>query len=77
MSDLTDALDRFPKVTFDEADMIIKTLRMVANPDIEAATRYAVRLFIGDKAADKPIMPHIQTGVERIVTIALTPPADD
>ena len=39
--------------------------------DYEASARYAVKLFIGERAAEKPIPPHIQTGVQRIVDIAL------
>ena len=50
---------------------IVEAARKYANPDIEAATVYAVKLFMGDKAAQEPIPPHIRTGSERIVRIAL------
>ena len=78
--ELQDALDRHEashwnnRLTKDSP--IVEAARLVANSNIQAATRYAVQFFMGDKVANKPIPSHIQTGVERIVTMALTRPGD-
>ena len=41
------------------------------DPALEAAARYAVRFFLGERAAKREIMPHIKNGVEEIVGLFL------
>ena len=73
MSELQDAFDKYDKTgsAYGNVGLFVEAARKYANPDYEAATVYAVKLFMGDKAAQEPIPPHIRTGSERIVKIAL------
>ncbi len=39
--------------------------------DYEAATKYAVKFFQGDRASEREIPPHIAAGVRKIIDAAL------
>jgi hypothetical protein len=74
MTDLQNALDRHPQINYDSSMVpIFKAARLVANPNIKAATEVGNRMYL-------EISSHrfgMGEGMaERIVAAALTPPGD-